>query len=160
MLFSRSGREGFLACVDLASPGGSLPKPKGSTLCQVRSAPQRPRQHIMETPHRRLQQHRKPHLIHRVWCSGNIVDSHCPAVTALSTAPGSTPGIRVTFCPRFPGVGHILLHGGSIHGRYKYSDEVVWREKGGPEKRDRGLGYCSLVLKQATGGPGSRPQSV
>ena len=33
----------------------------------------------------------------RVWCSGNIVDSHFSGVTALSTAPGSTPGIRVTF---------------------------------------------------------------
>ena len=31
----------------------------------------------------------------RVWCSGNIVDSHFSGVTALSTAPGSTPGIRV-----------------------------------------------------------------
>jgi hypothetical protein len=37
----------------------------------------------------------EPHSTDRVWCSGNIVDSHCSAVTALSTAPGSTPGIRV-----------------------------------------------------------------
>ena len=35
-------------------------------------------------------------ILHRVWCSGNIVDSHFSEVTALSTAPGSTPGIRVT----------------------------------------------------------------
>ena len=34
--------------------------------------------------------------LNRVWCSGNIVDSHCSAVTVLSTAPGSTPGIRVS----------------------------------------------------------------
>jgi hypothetical protein len=41
---------------------------------------------------------RKPHtMVHRVWCSGNIVDSQLfQQLTALSTAPGSTPGIRVT----------------------------------------------------------------
>ena len=35
--------------------------------------------------------------LNRVWCSGNIVDSHFSGVTALSTAPGSTPGIRVSY---------------------------------------------------------------
>ncbi|KAK3489385.1 uncharacterized protein B0T23DRAFT_200238 [Neurospora hispaniola] len=37
-----------------------------------------------------------PYQFNRVWCSGNIVDSHFSGVTALSTAPGSTPGIRVS----------------------------------------------------------------
>ena len=31
----------------------------------------------------------------RVWCSGNIVDSHFSEVSDLSTARGSTPRIRV-----------------------------------------------------------------
>jgi hypothetical protein len=42
-------------------------------------------------------QNRKPHLISRVWCSGNIVDSQSSGLTTPSTAPGSTPGIRVTY---------------------------------------------------------------
>ena len=46
----------------------------------------------------------------RVWCSGNIVDSHFSGVTALSTAPGSTPGIRVTFFT-FSHLHHSFQHG-------------------------------------------------
>ena len=37
-----------------------------------------------------------PAFSNRVWCSGNIVDSHFLEVSDLSTARGSTPRIRVS----------------------------------------------------------------
>ena len=51
---------------------------------------------IRTTAERNRHQNRKPFLLNRVWCSGNIVDSHFVfnKVSVFSTAPGSTPGIR------------------------------------------------------------------
>ena len=52
----------------------------------------------------------------RVWCSGNIVDSHFLGVTAFSTAPGSTPGIRVTTSFFVFFLSYLTSRAGSLFG--------------------------------------------
>jgi hypothetical protein len=68
----------------------------------------------------------------RVWCSGNIVDSQLfQQLTALSTAPGSTPGIRVLmfFLDFLSSIQHELvdkcLHNIKIHQRLESAG--IWR---------------------------------
>ncbi len=51
----------------------------------------------------------EPRSTYRVWCSGNIDDSHFHRSEKASSAPGSTPGIRVSTLLLPSARGHVLL---------------------------------------------------